>query len=592
MRIATKTQVFLLLPLLFLTSGIAMAQTPKSDVEQQDAIELLKTLARSLKGEPDKIGAGKVQARIADQLWTFDEPFARETFRWAFEAVTQPIPDTVPKEKQSSYIARQASALKEVLKQFGTHDSKQAAAWLKRFQTETVSDKPNNAPAETDSSRLDLFMQIAAQLAMSDPEQAAQLGQLALSGTRVPEGFGSLLFSLSRNRRELSDEMFRASLATMRRNNFVYDPALIILANYLFTADGQLHATGNVAEAQLLANYYVDAAWKQPGGDGNPVSPSSASLYTMLDLRAMPIVSRYAPARLPELRGQMTRIASGLNTEQIQRSELLRASQQQQTAFADRNSYTLDEQIERAEREKNAEVRDALFLSITHGMMRLDTERALTLAKKIGDEKMRTSTEDDIYLIKIQQLLRSRDSLAEARKVSAQFSNVAFRAKILAQLAAIVWSRNKDQTQATELLSEAITAAAKGDDTPDKAVAQMHVVEQFAKFDSIRAFEVLGSALATVNRLKTEKPPADSATTKRPLLRMVNITVINGVEMTTTNDATLDSIDFREVKSLAPQDYIQAKLLASKLEQPVQRANYLTAVAASVLKPQKLTSSN
>src|SRR5687768_11014763 len=122
MEITNKTRTLLLLAMLFFTSAIAIAQSPKFEVEQQDAIDLLKTLARSLKSEPDKIAAGKIQGRIADQLWTFDEPFARETFRWAFEAVTQRIPDTLPKEKQSSYVARQASALKDVLRQFGTHD--------------------------------------------------------------------------------------------------------------------------------------------------------------------------------------------------------------------------------------------------------------------------------------------------------------------------------------------------------------------------------------------------------------------------------------------------------------------------------------
>ena len=34
---------------------------------------------------------------------------------------------------------------------------------------------------------------------------------------------------------------------------------------------------------------------------------------------------------------------------------------------------------------------------------------------------------------------------------------------------------------------------------------------------------------------------------------------------------------------------MQARLLASKLEQPLQRANYLIAVAASILKPEKPT---
>ena len=578
--------LFLLLAML-LTSGVAHAQS----VERQDAIDLLKTLARNLKSEPDRLGAGRLQARIADELWAVDEPFARETFRWALEAVSKSNVEDLPKESQSRYVNRQASALREVLRRFGTHDSKQAAAWLKAFEIQSVSDGAPAGTQKSDSSRLDLFMQIAAQLAMTDPEQASVLGGLALSGTRIPEGFGSLLFSLTRNRRELSDRLFRSAIATLRRNNYVYDQALIILANYLFTSNGELHSTGSLPDAQLLANYFVDAAWKQGGGDGNPVSPSSASFYNILELRGLPIVSRYAPARLPELRGQMTRIASGLTAEQLQRVDLLRATQQQQDTVTTRNNYTLDEQIERAEKEKNPQVRDALFLSITHGLMRQDPDRALALAKKIEDEKLRTSTEDDAYLIKIQQLLWSPDSVAEARKLALKFSNPVFRSKILVQLAAKVWSSNKDQSQATELLSEALTATAKADDIPDKALAQLQVVEQFAKFDSIRAFETLSTAIATINRLKTEKDPVTTATAKPPLLRMKNFTVINGVEMTTSNDATLDSIDFREVRSLVTQDYIQAKLLASKLDEPLQRTNYLTTVAASILKAEKLTSS-
>ena len=46
--------------------------------DQQDAIDLLRTLARSLKTESDKPAAAKLQARIADGLWQFDESFARD----------------------------------------------------------------------------------------------------------------------------------------------------------------------------------------------------------------------------------------------------------------------------------------------------------------------------------------------------------------------------------------------------------------------------------------------------------------------------------------------------------------------------------
>lgn len=579
METRIKTRILLLLSVLVLTSSVAMPQA----VDQQDAIDLLKTTARSLKSEPDKIAAGKLQARIADTLWTFDEPFARETFRSAFDSISQAVADDLPKEKQPSFIKRQATTVKEVLQRFGTRDSKQAIEWLKAFENE----RAGKSSEKVNSLRPDLLMQIAAQLALTDSEQAMRLGLLALAGDRIPEGFGSLLFSVSRNRRDLSDDLFRAAVATLRRNNFVHDQAILILANYLFTHDGELHSTAKLADAQLLANYYVDGAWKQPGGDGNPVSSSSASFYTQLELRALPIVSRYAPNRLPELRGQMTRIASGLNAEQRQRTDLSRGMQQDESALASRNNYSLDEQIERAEKEKNQQVRDALFLSIANRLMREDEERALTIAKKIQDEKMRASTEDDIYLVKIQSQLSSLETIAEARKISTQFNNQVFRAKILVQLAAKVLSRYKDQSQAIELLSEALTAITKADDIPDKVLAQLQVAEQFAKFDTIRGFEVLGMALATMNRLQAAKEASPSATTKPPLLRIMNLTVVNGVEMTAGNNATIDSIDFREVQSFAAQDYMQARLLASKLEQPSQRANYLIAVAATVLKPEK-----
>jgi hypothetical protein len=583
---ASVTRIFLLLSVLVLASCPTIAQSPAFDINQQDALDLLKSLARNLKSEPDKLAAGRLQARIADELWSFDEPFARDTFRSAFTAVTQPFPDNLPRDQQAGYIQRQASAVKDVLRRFGAHDDTQAAAWLKTFESEAVG---KNATSKADTSP-ELLMQIAAQIAMTDPDQAAKLGLVALSGDRIPEGFGVLLFSLNRSSRNLSDELFRAAIATLRRSNYSYDSALFSLTNYLFTGAGELHSNAQLADARLLANMYVDAAWKQAGGDGSPAPPSSVSFYNLLELRALPIVARYTPSRLPELRGQLARIASSLTAEQLQRTEILRTSQQQEAAIWSQNNYSIDEQIAHAEKEKNIEVRDALFLSIANKLMREDSDRALTLAKKIDDPSLRTTIEDDIYLVKIVGLLQSQ-SFAEARKLSLQFSNPVFRAKVLAQLAARVWSTSKDQTQTAELLSEALTATAKGDDLPDKVLAQLHVAQQFARFDSVRAFEVLATALATLNRLKAEKAPADSATKKRPLLRMINITVVNGVEMTTTNDATVDSIDFREVSSLAVHDYVQAKLLASKLDQPVQRANYLTSVAASVLKTQHPTSS-
>lgn len=549
-------------------------------IEQQDAIDLLRTLAQNLKIESDKLAAAKLQARIADELWRFDESFARDTFRWAFEGASKPVPEGLPETKQSAYIVRQAEALNDVLSKFGAHDGSRAQAWLKSFESERLS---NNPSAKTDASHFELLMQIALQCVSTNTDQAVKLGALSLSGNVVPTGFPQLLFAVANLDRKLSDELLRTAIGTLRRQGYVNSPALIAMSNYLFSQSGELQTAVNLPEAELLANYFVDAAWRQPGGEGTPLSPSSASLYSLLETRAVPVVTRYAPDRLPELRGQMGRMVSGLTAEQVQRTNLLKAAQQQQDTVSSRNNYSLDEQIERAEKEKDLQVRDALYNSIAHTLMRQDTERALAVTGKIDDQDMRMTTEDDINLVKIQQCFYSR-SYDEARQTSVKLNNSIFRAKVLVQLASRILSDSKDGSRARELLMEATKAALKSDDSADKVLALLNTVEQYARFDTIQAFDTLNAAIATLNRMKTEKEPARSVLVKPTLLRIKSYTVLNGTEMTTTNDATLESIDFNQVRPLVVQDYMQSRLTANKIEQPLQRASYLTAVATTSLK--------
>ena len=584
------TSVLLFLAVLFFPSLAAIAQQKVSLVagpdrvrvlspEEEQALDLFRMLARDLRKESDKLAAGRLQARIADSLWMFDEPFAREIFRWSFDAVSQPVPDDVSDAKRPAYLLRQASAVKDVLRRFGARDHKQAEEWLKTLEDEKLS---KSSTSGLDKARLELLMQIALQLAPTDPEQATRLGIVSLSGASVPEGFGSLLFATANQDRRLSDQLLRAAIATLRRNQYVYDPALIAISNYLFNPAGEMHSNESLPDARLLSNYFVDAAWRQAGGPGASLPQSSASFYGLLETRATPIVARYVPDRLPELRGQLSRIASGLTQEQAQRTNLLRSVQQQQSTVSNRNNYNIDEQVERALKEKDIQVRDALLTSAAHALMRQDVERALAVAAKIDDANVRMTTEDDIYLVGIQRLLYSRSYL-EARKISLKFNNSIFRAKVLAQLASKVWSDAHDGGQASEMLSEATSAALKSEDTADKVIALLDIVERFAVFDSIRAFETLSCAITTLNKLEVAKETPQSALAKPRLLTVKSYTVINGVEMTSGNNATIDSIDFSQIGSLAIHDFLRSRSVAHQIDRPLQRANFLTAVAGSVL---------
>ena len=300
-----------------------------------------------------------------------------------------------------------------------------------------------------------------------------------------------------------------------------------------------------------------------------------------MDVRASSIVSRYAPERVPELQGQMRELASRLSQAQLENTARMRATQQQQVAVSSRNSADIDEQIDRAVKEKDAEVRDSLLNSIAHSLMRANNERALEVAGKIQDAEIRTVAEDDIHLVRIQQLLASR-SYDEARKRALKLSNPMLQAKLLVELANKVFSQQKDIGKASELLSEASQLTLKSEPVPDKLMALLLIAEQFARFDSIRGFETLGSAIKTVNQLKSEEAPR-SVLSKPRLLTIKTYTVINDREMSSDDRATFDSIDFSQVAPFVAHDYIQTRLLGNSIEHPLRRAKFLTAVASAML---------
>jgi hypothetical protein len=569
-------------------SAAAAAQSKKTDfknadidrlsVNQQDALELLKTLARSLKSEPDKLTAATLQAQIADVLWRFDEAFASEVFCWSFDAASRPAADDLAESARSAYIARQATIIRQVLARLGTHDRRQAEAFLKNLREETDSTSASAGPSRFNS---ELLLQIALELASTNPEQALQLGLQSLSGTYVSPEFGRLLFAMSSTNKSLADRLFGAALITLRRNDFVYDSALISLVNYVSSSNGVPSPDATIVDGQLLANYFVDAAWRQARGtDGAGLPDASAMFYSMVQVRGLPIVSRYTPERLPELQGQLRELAAGLSASQTQRTSILQATRQQQITIGNRNTYDIDEQIERATKEKDPEVRDSLLNSVAHSLMREDADRALTVAGMIDAAEVRKEAENDIYLALVQKQLRV-GSYDDARKTARKFDRPELQGKVLIELANKAIS-NRDTSLAVELLSEASTVTSKGEPTPDKATIFLSIAQQFGRFDAIRGFETLGDALKLINQLKPDGPVRSVLSKPRPM-RIKSYTVLNGNEFSTSDRATIESINFNQIGVFVAQDYFQTRLLGNKLELPLWRTRFLTAVGTAML---------
>lgn len=557
-------------------------------VDRQVALWLLERLANDLRAEPNKPAAAALQAHAADVLWKFDEGRARAIFRVAFDSARQPPPDDLKGAERSRYSSRQAATLKEVLRLYGAHDRDEANAWLKAVEEENAS--ADSAHKMQTPEQRQLLSQLAYDLVADNPEQAQQLGRLSLSGTEIPDDFGRLLFALSNNNRDASDALFREAVAALQRGGYPYSNALIVLSNYLFDARGIAHSDASPADVQLLISLFLNSAaahanlWREASAAGAAGVPEgSANLYSFLASRAAPIVARYAPGKMPELSAQMNQLLSGLNQQQARHAEMLTSAQQQQIAVSDRNSYDIDEQVERADQEKDKQVRDLLLRSAALSLMRADGERALTVAAKIGDAGLRAQTEDDINIVQVQEFLRWR-FYDDGRRVALKLNNVLLGARMLAALASSALSEKNDSKRATELLSEASSIAQKSEDTPGKLLALLAISQQFAKFDLDLGFQTLTVAVKTANRLKDEAPPAASATAA-PLLTFKSYSVINGVEMTTSEHITVDSIDFSQVGALAAKDYTRTRVIGDMLEDKLLNAKFLIAAARSVLAP-------
>ncbi|HEX7770813.1 MAG TPA: hypothetical protein VF435_00230, partial [Pyrinomonadaceae bacterium] len=491
----------------------------------------------------------------------------------------KPPSEKLSKAGVARYVLRQAAGIREILTLLGKRDQVRAEAWLKMIEEEKVRETP---AAESGHFRSQLLMQIALQLAEDNPAQAQRLGLLSIAGGQIPEDFGRLLFALSRVSRSFSDELFRAAVSNLRRNNYVYDTTLIVLVNYLFSARGVLDSDAALADAKSLANYFVDAAWHQARDVATSGLPeASASFYNLIATRGWPIVSSYAPERLPELQGQMRELASRLSPPQLENAARIRASQQQQLTVFNSDNGNIDERIDHAIKEKDPQVRDALLNRIAHSLMRSNSHKALEVAGKIDEAEIRAQAEDDIRLVVIQRLLVS-GSYEDARNVALKLRNPSLHVKVLVELANKVWSQNKDTGRATELLSEASEIISKSEPVPDKVMALLLIAQQFVRFDPIRGFETLGNAIKIVNELKHEET-AESVLSKTHILKIKSYTMLNGSEVSSSDRATFDSIDFNQVEPFVLHDYMQTKLLGNKLDRALPRAKFMTAVARAMM---------
>lgn len=574
-------------------AGKAAVVEMKLPPDQQDALGLLRRLAIELKSEPDRLASALLQAQTADVLWKFDEPVAVAVFRAAFDTARQPAAESssvaAPSDaERSELLRRQAVVIKEVLRLYGSHDPKSAEVWLKQLEAERTAEA-QPATAASSSQQTELLAQLALELTSTDTAKAQQLGLLSLAGREMPEAFGRLLFALNNHDRNLSDTLFRAALAAMRRNGFKYSTALFSLSNYVFDQQGKISPEAETSDGQLLIAYFLDAGdsclnlWRETQqAGGETLSESSAQFYSFYASYALPIIELNAPDKQAQARRLLNELSQGVGQTQRQQVEQLSSARHRQMSLYNGDSSDVDSHLEQIEKETDAATRDIMRRQTAIGLMRSDSARALSIAAKIEDPTLRAQTEDDINLVSLSSKLGERD-YDEARTTALKLNEPNLKAKLLAEVAGVALTKSKDISRASELLAEARALSLKSENAPAQIEALLFIAGQYSKFDVVRSFEVLSDTIKILNSLNTSSTGFKSNLTRKPALRIVAITAINGKELTTGQATTLDALNFKELAPLVKQDYARARAVGEKIDNKLMRAKFLIAIAGNAL---------
>ncbi len=575
-------------------SGETVTPTANTRVagNQDEIIGRLLGIVNELKNESDKTTASLLQAEIADILWKFDEAAARSIFRLAFDAARKISTDDSSKDPKArseaaSQSRRRAAAIKTILKQYGFHDKKGAEVWLQEFESELKDDRTAPSTGKTISQQqAELVADLAVGLVSQDPKEAQQLGLLSLSAEDIPSAFGRLLMALRGQNKALSDVLYRQAILVMRTSGFNYNSAVVSLTNYEFFSDGRPFPDASSADVDLMTQYFADAASMQAtrARSGNAHTSDEQALmgqfYGFLISRAMAIVARNSPDKVALLQSNVSELAQGISVDQRQQADTLASLADQRTALLNGNDGDIESRIHRAEQEKNSSTRNFLLRNLVIQLMRRDPEQALEVTKKIDDVDLRAQAEDDVYLVLLQNAFRGA-SYDEAKRLALRLNDINRRAQWLAQVATQVSSRTKDRAEAIDLLSDAYSIAAKGDNTAAKLEVLLSIAKEFVLLDRERGFDILSEAAETANRLK--KPEPKTNTFSGPMLKVITMTVVNGKEVSTDDTVTLDSIDFNQITPFTERDYLRTSLVGDNLKDRSLRAKYFIALARSVL---------
>lgn len=563
-------------------------KTRKNDAELQQrraaAMSVLQSLAIEARSYNDEPLRARVQAQIADVLWSRDKEAARTLFRRAWdvaETLDQATNSTPAGQRpRNGRTQPRANLRREILQLASRRDHALGEEFLAKL-TPRDDDAVKTAARELSSTESTERLRLAHELLeTNNVARALQFADPAL--TRVDSRAIEFLVSLRQKDAPAADRRFASLLSIAAADPASDANTVSLLTSYAFTPSIYLLVSrGGIPSSnsypprdapelnQPLRRAYFEVAagiLMRPLTQLDESSAGRAGTHFIV-MRLLPLFQQFAPdfvgplnAQLASLGWEAARTTANTGDVALKRG------------MGNGGESNDDELTERLDRAKNSDERDRAYAFAAISAADRADPRARDLAEKIEDAETRKGVNTFVDYMLIRAVItqkRPDEALQLIRKAELPRT---LRAHFLTRVATL--KIKDDPVRATELLDEALAETRRLDQgTADRAYSLIAVLRQFSVLDRTRTWELLSETIKTINSIP--EFTGERGQTTLPLEGKFTI------RLTVELAAPTDLSDV--LRQLAEQNFYQALDASKTFRADAPRASATIAVARAVL---------
>jgi hypothetical protein len=572
----------------FVNAQTVRPKTKKNDAELQQrraaAVSLLQSLAVEARSYNDEPLRARVQAQIADVLWSHDREAARTLFRRAWDVAEgldqAATPTPVGPRPRNSRTQPRSNLRREILSLASRRDHALGEEFLAKLTPRDDSD-PKTTVRELSATESTERLRLASELLeANNVARALQFADPAL--TRVDSSAVEFLVSLREKDALAADRRF-ASLLTIAGADAASDANTVsLLTSYAFTPSIYLVVSrGGIPSSnsyprrdapelhqQLRRTFFEVAAGilMRPLSQIDQSSAGRAGSHFII-MRLLPLFQQFAPDFVGPLNAQLASLGPEAARATANTGEV-----SLRRGMADGGESNDEELTERLDRAKNSDERDRAYAFAAIAAAEKAESRARELAEKIEDAETRKGVNTFVNYMLIRAVItqkRPDEALLLIRKTELPLT---VRAHFLTRIATL--KLKNDPVRATELLDEALTETRRLDPgTPERAYSLVAVLRQFSVLDRTRTWELMSEAVKTINSV----PDFTGERGQTTLTLEGKFSIRLSVELDSPTDLT------EALRQLAEQNFYQAMDVSKTLRADAPRALAMIAVARAVL---------